>query len=199
MCSPLQVGAAMKILILNKNKTLACDFASCALLRDNVQHHIEAGSADGRFPCLHALANLIWTAEPELLSAARMREELRAAWTALHALPFEALAVSIHTRAALQGLGEAPAVSGTVLHSATSWPLPPVSNRCETLGDRFSSIVFELFIAALQPLDGGFLRALHEWDPEIAPSLAYPSVSGCGEGAREVGSLIRARKKRLES
>lgn len=168
----------MKLWVLNKNRAHACDFVSCALLRDNVQHHLEAGAVEDRFACLHALADLVWSDKHELLHAAKMRDELRTAWTALQRLPFEALAVSIRTRAALQGLAEPPAVSGTVLHSVTNWALPPpASNPCNTLGDRFDSIVFELFVLTLQPLDGGFVRALNEWDPEVSSLVAQGKLS----------------------
>ena len=147
----------MKIWVLNKNKKLMCDFVACALLRDNVQHHIEAATHAEEFSCLHSLADVVWADEQALLSAARLRDELQTAWTSLQGIPYGRLAISIHTQAALQGLPQPPAVSGTVLHSATGWQLPRPSQLCETLGDLFHALVFELFILTLQPLEGGFV------------------------------------------
>lgn len=178
----------MKIWVLNKNKKLICDFVACALLRDNVQHHIETATHAEKFGCLHSLADVVWADEQALLSAALLRDELRTAWTALQGIPYGRLAISIHTRAALQGLLEPPAVSGTVLHSATRWPLPKPSHLCETLGDLFHALVFELFILTLQPLDGGFVGVGHEGGAVVG------KVSPDGPPATEAG-----RRGRLDS
>jgi len=157
----------MKIWVLNKNKKLICDFVACALLRDNVQHHIEAVTQVEKFSCLHSLADVVWADEQALLSAAKLRDELRTAWTAIQGIPYGHLAISIHTRAAVQGLLQPPAVSGTVLHSATRWQLPKPSHLCETLGDLFHTLVFELFIIALQPLEDGVVAVGRDGGPMV--------------------------------
>jgi len=172
----------MKIWVQNKNTKLVCDFAACALLRDNVQHHAEATARAGDFPCLHALADLVWSDEQQLLPAEALRDELGAAWRILEGIPYGRLAVSIHTRAALQGLLEPPAVSGTVLHSVTRWQLPKPSNPCETLGDLFHVLIFELFVLALQPLEGGFVGAGYEGRACSRDALLADELSSANAG-----------------
>lgn len=78
---------------------------------------------------------------------------------ALEGKPYQSLAISIHTRAALQGFDEPPPIRGTILHSVTSWSLPLAKQKHGTLGDLFHAMVFELFIAALEPLEGGVVCA----------------------------------------
>lgn len=149
----------MKVWFLSNHGTVVYDFVMCALLRDNVQHHLEAGAPDGKFSCLHALADIVWAEREELLPAVAFRDELSAAWNGLSSLPFGKLAISIHTHAALQRLPQPPAVSGTVLHSATDWPLPIDSRPRETLGELLHTVVFGLLHLAREPLDGAFLCA----------------------------------------
>lgn len=151
----------MKLWLLNNLGKASYEFVPCALLRDNALHHV-AGNDTDSFHCLRTLADLVWHDRQELLSALDFRSELERAWAGLRTLPSARLAISLHTQAALQGLSQPPAVTGTVLHAVTNWPLPIYVAPYETVGELLRGVVFDLFDATLQPLDGGGLRVTRE-------------------------------------
>jgi hypothetical protein len=113
-----------------------------ALLRDNVQHHLEDGTPTAAFATLHALGDALAKGEISVPIGALRAELDRVA--PLLKRPVADLAVSSRTRAVCAL--ELPLTSdrGTELASGVGWE-PPISlASVATLGDAFGSLVDEL-------------------------------------------------------
>ena len=130
--------------VFNQQRTLRCGCIECALLRDNVQHHLEGGVPSGAFPAIHALADAPWESGPVAVNPAVLSSELGVAWPELRDLPIESLAISIRTRAIVTHSSCAPEVRGTVLHRLVNWPVPVALATSTTLGNLFGQLVSDL-------------------------------------------------------
>jgi hypothetical protein len=113
----------MKLVIRSKTVSRTCEWASYALLRDNVQHYIERGEPDGRFSTLHSIARAVdggrCDADPR-----RLREEVLRAVSALRSVPLATAAMSTRTRAILAGSEHVPHVGRTSEARLLGWALP---------------------------------------------------------------------------
>ena len=147
----------MEVMISNQNHTLRCDGVACALLRDNVQHHLEDAVPGERFPAIHTLADSRWAEAAQALKARVLASELQTAWACLRDLPIESLAISIRTRAALTSAPVPPAVRGTVLHRLVRWPIPFELEELVTLDDLLGGLVAELVRVARDARAGDLL------------------------------------------
>jgi hypothetical protein len=133
----------MKLIIRSKTHSRTCDWASYALLRDNVQHYIERGAPAGRFSTLHSIARAVdggsCDADP-----LRLREEVLRAVSALRSVPLATAAMSTRTHAILVGSEDVPRVGRTSEARMLGWTLP-------LLGMPSDSIPFaaEEFISAV--------------------------------------------------
>jgi hypothetical protein len=113
-----------------------------AMLRDNVQHHLEGGAPSPDFGALHAVSDAVLNGSATV-SALKLRGEVERA-TVLVGRPISDLAVSIRTRAVTTRVFPLPQVRGTLLASQAGWGLPFPLEQARTLGDLFGSMVEEL-------------------------------------------------------
>jgi hypothetical protein len=113
----------VKLFITSKTGTRICAWHSYALLRDNVQHYLERGEPDGRFPALHGIECAVDNGQ-HLIDASRLRGEVLRAWSALWKMKLERAAISLRTRALLTGNSHLPAIRGTVAAQQAGWELP---------------------------------------------------------------------------
>ncbi len=112
-----------------------------AMLRDNVQYHLEGGTP-GEFIAIHALGEALVHGKVTV-SAVALRAELERART-LVSKPLSELAVSIRTRAVCTLKFPLPDVRGATLVSVSGWSVPFELQGASTLGDVFGSLVDEL-------------------------------------------------------
>lgn len=113
-----------------------------AMLRDNVQHHLEGGSPTPEFDALHQLGDAMWTGKISV-SATQLREELLKAQPIL-ARPIDDFAVSIRTRSVCTYSLKRPDVRGTVLAKLMEWDVPYPMEGATSLADVFGSLHGEL-------------------------------------------------------
>lgn len=112
-----------------------------AMLRDNVQHHLEHGEPSPEFAALHAIGDALASGEISV-SAVTLRAEIERARELL-ARPIEDFAVSYRTRAVYSFMVQ-PREAGTLLASEAEWTIPFSTEGAKTLGDLFGTLVEEL-------------------------------------------------------
>ncbi|MBS2022340.1 MAG: hypothetical protein JST92_08010 [Deltaproteobacteria bacterium] len=113
-----------------------------ALLRDNVQHHLEGGRQGDGFQALHGL-QLALGGRPVSVSARRLHDELLKAQRELPAKPIDQLAVSGRTRAVISLTFPIPEVGETMLVAGSGVVVEPVRGA-RTLGDVFGFLLDDL-------------------------------------------------------
>lgn len=113
-----------------------------AMLRDNVQHHLEGGTPTEEFGALHRLGDAMWTGKVSVPALALRAELSKAA--ELLARPIADLAVSIRTRAVCTYTLNRPDERGTVLARLMEWEVPYPLLDAATLDDAFGSLHAEL-------------------------------------------------------
>jgi hypothetical protein len=113
-----------------------------AMLRDNVQHHLENGAPTEAFSALHGLGAALLRGEVAV-PARKLRAELTEARGLLDR-PIEELAVSVRTRAICALLFPLPNLQETELASRAEWTVPFPTAGARTLGDLFGSLIEEL-------------------------------------------------------
>lgn len=111
-----------------------------ALLRDNVQHHLESGSPSSDFECLHSISTVLGGATVTF-PARRFNAELTRAREALIKRPIGDLAISVRTQSVL-GLGQpVPSRRGTKLVTAWGGTIPTIGSTAKTLDDVFGHLI----------------------------------------------------------
>lgn len=113
-----------------------------AMLRDNVQHHLEGGSPSPEFTQIHALGEALLSGRVAVPALALRAELLRA--QELMDRPIDDLAVSLRTRAVLTMGFPLLGTPSTDLVSEAGWTLPFPLAGARTLGDAFGSLLVEL-------------------------------------------------------
>jgi hypothetical protein len=147
----------LEVIIFNQIRSLRCDYARCALLRDNVQHHLEHGLPSGRFAAIHALADSPWDTAPATINPKTLSSELELVWPSLRDLPIESLAISLRTRAALTHALAPPAVRGTILRRMVQWPVPLDLSTSKDLRALLGGLASDLARVAQEAPRGGQL------------------------------------------
>jgi hypothetical protein len=112
-----------------------------ALLRDNVQHHLEGGTPSEAFQSIHGVASALGGGSVSL-DAAALRKELEAA-RSLTSRPASDLALSTRTLAVISRRWPPPTDQKTELASELGWPIP-AADGAQTLGDVFGDLIEEL-------------------------------------------------------
>lgn len=146
----------MKLVMQGVGGTRVFDWADFALLRDNVQHFLEAGEPGERFAALHSIEPVVEDGDGSI-NAARLRGEVLRAWCALWSVDLSDAAISLRTRAILTGVDELPSARGTLPAKAAGWPLPVCNSRNEPVprgAGQFIQAVLDLTEAAV---DGDIL------------------------------------------
>jgi len=110
-----------------------------AMLRDNVQHHLEDGSPSGQFECVHAVAEVLGGKNVKI-SAKKLHAELERA-QALLARPIDDLAISLRTRSVIALHWPPPDRRETILAKEWEGRVPMLSGTAETLDDVFGHLV----------------------------------------------------------
>ncbi|MEO8181869.1 MAG: hypothetical protein ABI895_23795 [Deltaproteobacteria bacterium] len=113
-----------------------------AMLRDNVQHHLEGGVPTPKFEALHQLGDALWRGKVSV-SASQLRAELVEV-TAILSRSMDDYAVSLHTRAVCSCLLELPSRRRTDLAKLLEWTVPFPLEGAVTLADAFGSLHEEL-------------------------------------------------------
>jgi hypothetical protein len=112
-----------------------------AMLRDNVQCHLEGGTPSPEFAELHALGDALAVGKASV-SAVALRDQIQKA-KALLSRPISDMAVSLRTRAVCMLIFPLPDVRGAALASMTGWSVPFPMEGAATLGDVLGSLVEE--------------------------------------------------------
>lgn len=114
---------SMNLIVKGSEGRRVFDWGSYALLRDNVQHFIEAGQPNGRFPELHGIEGAV-DGGSYFADAPRLRGEILRAMTALRLVPLNAAALTSRTRAIMTGTPAAPEPCPSVDARSVGWDLP---------------------------------------------------------------------------
>jgi hypothetical protein len=136
----------MELVIVGAGGAHVCDWASYALLRDNVQHFIEAGAPSDRFRALHEIERAVDEGSFRV-DAARLRGEVMRARCALAQVDLARAAISLRTRAVLTGCVSRPLCRGTLPARSAGWELPldaPEATLVPQAAARFIDLVLAL-------------------------------------------------------
>lgn len=115
-----------------------------ALMRDNVQHHLELGSPSGEFEELHRVEDVLG-GQVVQLNALRLRAELCRAQVGLAARPISDLAVSAKTRAVVEGTWPVEREPSTILAADSVAALVPwLPSDVRTLDQVFGNLIRSL-------------------------------------------------------
>jgi hypothetical protein len=193
----IEKGGAVKLLLVGRAGSRACDWSGYALLRDNVQHYLEAGEPTERFTALHGIERAVDSGQC-LVDAARLRGEVLRAWYALWAVPMDRAAVSLRTRAILVGSAELPSARGTVSAQQVGWELPVDPDGSLRVAEAAKRFVTAVLAVTERVVDGNRLEirrygaaprfAEETPGPARAPALVRrPTVMGLALKALCVG------------
>lgn len=123
-----------------------------AILRDNVQHHLEDGSPTEAFAAIHAAGDALGQGPDGVsVNARKLRDELLIVKERLLQLSIAQLAISIRTRAVTSLAYPLPEHRETGLVQALEWTIPYPLDGAKTLGDIFGTLVNELLTAIGDP------------------------------------------------
>jgi hypothetical protein len=112
-----------------------------ALLRDNVQHHLEGGEPGSSFPAIHAVSSALGGGKAQV-SASELKDELERA-RALDDRPIDDLALSPRTVAVISHRWPPPKDGSTRL--ASEWGIRvPAAQGAKTLGEVFGNLIEDL-------------------------------------------------------
>ena len=115
-----------------------------ALMRDNIQHYLEQGSASGEFEAIHLVDNVLG-GQAVHLDAQRLRAELWRAQAGLAARPISDLAVSAKTLAVVEGTWPVQRQPSTTLAKDSLATLVPwLSPDTRTLDQVFGNLIRSL-------------------------------------------------------
>jgi hypothetical protein len=113
----------MKLIVKGAKGKRVFDWGSYALVRDNVQHFIEYGRPNGRFPELHGIEGAV-DGGSYVADASRLRGEVLRATAALAAVPLTEAALTSRTRAIMIGSHCAPQPRPSIDARLAGWDLP---------------------------------------------------------------------------
>jgi hypothetical protein len=160
----------MKLIVKGREGKRVVDWESYALLRDNVQHFIEQGEPNGRFPALHGIEKAVDRGQ-YIADAARLRGEVLRAAIALRVVPLGAAALTLRTRAIMTGSSERPAASPTVPAQTACWSLP-ISGSSFAPIPRIARKFIEAVLAVTETAEEGELLQIRRAGD--APVFARP-------------------------
>lgn len=147
----------MKLIVKGKEGKRVCDWESYALLRDNVQHFIERGAPNGRFPALHGIEAAVDEGS-NISDAARLRGEVLRAVAALQWITLQSAALSERTRAILSGSAESPPVGPTVPAQVAGCSLPIAGSPNASIPNAARSFVEAVLDLTAEAEDGDLLQ-----------------------------------------
>jgi hypothetical protein len=132
-----------------------------ALLRDNVQHHLEGGRPSPAFEATHAIADALGGGRV-VLKARTLHAELQKARAALARRPIADLAIGPRTRGVIDRTWPPPSVEGTaLLGSDRQKVIPWISPSATSLDQVFGSLVRSLLEITHESGEGDVIEV---WD-----------------------------------
>lgn len=130
----------MRALFVGPGGSFVARFDKLLLLRDNVQHHLQAGRITGEYFWIHELADTVLVRGRVCAPTRELWAEIARAFARIRHVCIEDLAMSIRTHAIVSGLCGFPAIRGTVLLRLTPWRIPIPTRGLSTLGELFADI-----------------------------------------------------------
>jgi len=113
-----------------------------ALLRDNVQHHLEGGTSSEKFADIHQIGEALLK-DRVRVNAARLRSQVEQARAVLLPLPASDIALSGRTRAVLTAAWP-PKSEATSLIGKAVLTIPMLHDGIRTMADAFGTLVENL-------------------------------------------------------
>lgn len=113
----------MNIVIKSSCGEVRVDWADYALLRDNIQHFVEAGKPSENYAAIHTIERAVDDGRVAV-EGARLRGELLGACYKLRRIHLQDCAVSLRTRSLLTGCRARPEQRGTARARFAGWRLP---------------------------------------------------------------------------
>ncbi len=152
----------MRLLLTGPSGSARISWNLYAMLRDNVQHHLEEGAPSARFRALHALEQAIDRGTHQV-NAARLRGEVMGAWYGLSKLGVGEAAVSFRTRSIMTGCPAPPVQRGTAKRRLTGWSLPvPASKEEPSLVEHALGFVLAVLRITETAVDGDVVVVTRE-------------------------------------
>jgi len=115
-------------------------YPTVLMLRDNLQHHLQAGRPSPGYPLIHAIADAALGAGQDRVEASELWSEVSLGLSGLRDVGIADLAMSIRTRALLTGADDMPVVRGTILLRLSGWKVPIAVEGMRTLEDLFAEL-----------------------------------------------------------
>jgi hypothetical protein len=155
----------MRAIFIGSGVSFVTAYEKVLLLRDNVQHHLQAGRPGPGYPWIHQLADVRFLCEGHAhLPAAELWQEVSAALGRIRELDIQDLAMSIRTRALLVGVGGLPPVRGTILLRLSRWRSPIRTRDVGTLGELFDDLALGLERVTASGKAAGEIEATFAFD-----------------------------------
>jgi hypothetical protein len=133
----------MSFIFVGPNGSVEHSWIAYALLRDNVQHHLEGGHRSADFEQLHRIADATRSREVSL-PAPRLHAEFVRAREGLRGRSRAELAISLRTRSVISLAWPPPDENETVLVSESEGGLVPWLPEGQELLDLFGHLVDDL-------------------------------------------------------
>jgi hypothetical protein len=154
----------MHLVFLAGEQRYSCGWSSYALLRDNVQHFAEHGTASERFAALHGLEQAV-TSGHSSVEASRLRGEVLGATFVLGGVVMDDAAISLRTRAIMTASACLPEVRGTVQASQVGWELPVAADSSSNLLEHAKPFIRAVLAVTAAAVDGDAVQVWREGDP----------------------------------
>lgn len=167
----LATPTTMKLIVKGAKGKRVFDWGSYALVRDNVQHFIEYGRPNGRFPELHGIESAV-DGGSYVADASRLRGEVLRATAALAALPLTEAALTSRTRAIMIGSHCAPQPRPSIDARLAGWDLPVSLGLGRCPDSRRRPFIEAVLSLTSEAVDGDLLQVRRVGD---APAFARAS------------------------
>lgn len=150
------VRSWMNLIVKGAEGRRVFDWGSYALLRDNVQHFIEAGQPNGRFPELHGIESAV-DAGSYFADASRLRGEILRAQSALRRVPLNAAAQTVRTRAIMTGT-PASDLRASVDARSMGWELPVTASASDSIPTAAAAFIDAVLSVTAAAVDGDLVH-----------------------------------------
>lgn len=147
----------MNLIVKGAEGRRVFDWGSYALLRDNVQHFIEAGQPNGRFPELHGIEGAV-DAGSYFADAPRLRGEILRAIAALRRVPLNAAAQTLRTRAIMTGTPVSSDVRASVDARSAGWELPVAASENDFIPAAAATFIDAVLSVTSRAIDGDLVH-----------------------------------------
>jgi len=175
----------MRAFFVGPGGSFVAPFGKLLMLRDNVQHHLQAGRITGEYFWIHELADTVLVTGRLSAPAREFWAEIARAFARICDVRIQDLAMSIRTHAIVSGLHRFPAVRGTVLVRLTRWRIPIPTQGLSTLGELFADVRSGIERVAVR----GGSRARIEISSQPSLLLVRGSREGSADAEATAGTI----------